>query len=283
MSTKVPIIYIAGSSHSGSTILDLLLGSHSSVESLGEAKKIPEILSRMARGEKPICTCRQELVCCPLWSGLLTDQLANIDRDDEANALLCRRALRQGGKSVILDSSKTLGRAMLFARSERFDAIFVHLVRDSRAVVFSSQRKKDRNPVGRYGLIETAREWRKLNSRIGRRLRSRSQSRVLLVRYEDLTADPGRTLSRILQAAGLAWEPAMLRFREHPHHNIEGNRMRMDTNTEIKRDEEYLRALDPAKWALATLLTWRGLREFGYPLKRSPVVPATGAEVPSLR
>ena len=282
MSAKIPVIYIAGSSHSGSTVLDLLLGSHSAVESVGEAKKIPEIFSRMAKGEKPFCTCQHELASCPLWSDLLAGDVGDLKRDDTASARLFGNVLKKQGKSVILDSSKTIGRALLFARSELFDPLFVHLVRDSRAVVFSSRRKKNKGGKSGYGLVQTARGWQKLNSRIPRRLRSEGARRTIFVRYEDLTDNPRGTLEKILHAAGLAWEPSMLSFRQHVHHNIEGNRMRMGSSSEIKRDEEYLRALNFRQWGMATLLTWRGLRKFGYPLKRSPVAPAADATTPSL-
>lgn len=283
MSSKIPVIYIAGSSHSGSTLLDLLLGSHSAVESVGEAKKIPEILARLAKGEKVSCTCRHELGSCPLWSDLLAGDVGNVERDASATARLYEKVLGKGKKTVILDSSKTLGRTLLFARSELFDPLFIHLVRDSRAVVFSGRRKKHAGGRSDYGLIKTARSWQKLNSRIPQRLKSHNAIRKLLVRYEELTGDLRGTLEKILCAAGLEWEPSMLNFREHVHHNIEGNRMRMGSDSEIKRDEEYLRGLSSAEWALSTLLTWRGLRKFGYPLKRSPVVPEAGGAAPSLR
>lgn len=283
MSSRIPVIYIAGSSHSGSTLLDLLLGSHSAVESVGEAKKIPEILERLDKGEKFLCTCQQELKSCPLWSDLLAGDVGDVERDALATARLYKKVLGKRKKTVILDSSKTLGRTLLFARSNLFEPLFIHLVRDSRAVVFSSRRKKYAGGRSDYGLIKTARSWQKLNSRIPQRLKSHNAIRRLLVRYEELTGDLRGTLEKILCAAGLDWEPSMLNFREHVHHNIEGNRMRMGSSSEIKRDEEYLDSLGRAEWALATLLTWRGLRRFGYPLKRSPVEADDGSEIPSLR
>lgn len=279
MSQPIPVIYIAGSSHSGSTLLDLLLGSHSAVESVGEAKKIPELISRIARGDSPLCTCQTELVQCPLWGGILARDLGDLKRDAAANASVFKMILERQGKSVILDSSKTLGRALLLARSSLFSPIFVHLVRDSRAVVFSSKRKRLRQKSRGHGTVQIARGWQKLNARIPRRI----PWPLVRVRYEDLTDNPKSVLEKILAAAGLGWEEPMIRFREHIHHNVEGNRMRMGSGSEIKRDDEYLRSLGVMEWTLATLLTWRGLRRFGYPLKRSPVAPGPGTTAPSLR
>jgi len=283
MSKPVPVIYIAGSSHSGSTLLDLLLGSHSAVESVGEAKKIPELLSRVAAGDSPLCTCQDALLRCPLWGDILARGLGDLKHDAAANADLFRLVLEKQGKSVILDSSKTLGRALLLARSELFAPVFVHLVRDSRAVVFSSKRKRMRQKSRGHGTFEIARGWQKLNARIPRRIGRKTAWPLLRVRYEDLTENPKSVLGTILAAAGLEWEEPMLRFREHIHHNVEGNRMRMGSDSAIKRDEEYLRSLGTVAWSLVTLLTWRGLQRFGYPLKRSPVAADAGSEIPSLR
>lgn len=230
-----------------------------------------------------MCTCHQELTRCPLWAGLVKKNLGDLKRDAAANASLFRMILEKQGRSVILDSSKTLGRALLIARFDLFAPVFVHLVRDSRAVVFSGKRKRSKQNSHGHGLFETARGWQKLNARIPHRLGKIAAKPMVSVRYEDLTDDPKAVLTRILNAAGLSWEESMIRFREHVHHNVEGNRMRMGSKSEIKRDDEYLRSLGAVEWKLATLLTWRGLKKFGYPLKRSPVVPEAGDAKPSLR
>jgi hypothetical protein len=283
MKKPIPIIYIAGSSHSGSTVLDLMLGSHSAVESVGEAKKLPELLSQIAAGGHPLCTCKEKLEQCPLWGDLISSDLGDLARDAAANASLLGLILERQRKSVVLDSSKTLGRALLFARSDLFSPVFVHLVRDSRAVVFSSKRKISNQRSRGYGILEVARGWQKLNSRIPRRVCKHGRARFVYVRYEDLTDNPRSVLKRILDAAGLPWEESMIRFREHIHHNVEGNRTRMGSSSEIKRDEEYLHLLSVSEWTVATLLTWRGLLKFGYPLKRSRVAPLAGDVTPSLR
>lgn len=284
MNKPVPVVYIAGSSHSGSTILDLLLGSHSRVESIGEGKKLPELLRSMASGARPLCTCQQNLAECPVWGELLSRHPGDLRHDAAANAALFERVLNKRNRTVVLDSSKTVGRALLLHRSELFAPVFVHLVRDSRAVAFSSKRKRTGNGVRGHGLFETARGWQKLNTKIPLKLsRGKSRSEMLAVRYENLTDNPRSVLERILGAMDLGWEDGMLNFRQHVHHNVEGNRMRMGTATEIIRDEEYLRSLGAAEWLFVTMLTWRGLRKFGYPLKRSPVAPGPTGTVPSLR
>ena len=286
MSTPVPLLYIAGSSHSGSTLLDLLLGSHPAIESVGEAKKIPAVAARIRAGENPLCTCREPVVTCAFWRQVMPADPAELQKNAAANAALFRSALTSGGKQIALDSSKTSGRAEMLARSELFDLTLVHLVRDSRAIAYSNRRKQSRAPAeqqGAYRLVPSVRGWRKLNLRTRRLFRDRPGVRYVPIRYEDLTADPRAELQRVLEAVGLPWEESMLRYREHTHHNIEGNRMRMETGSAIRADNEYLQAMSASDWWTATLLSWRGLKAFRYPLKRSPVVVAeAGGFTPNL-
>jgi len=283
---RIPLLYIAGSSHSGSTLLDLLLGSHPSIESVGEAKKIAAVTADLRTGGQPLCTCRQPVAACPFWQRVLPEQPELLRNDATANAGLFGRAIEVGGKRIALDSSKTTGRADLLARSDLFDLTVIHLVRDSRAIAYSNRRKQAKVPAPEkrsYNLVPSVHGWQKLNLRTRRLFRGRPGVRYIPVRYEDLTADPRAALQSVLAALGLPWNESMLRYREHTHHNIEGNRMRLGGDSAIRADTEYLTALRPADWWLATLLSWRGLRTFGYPLKRSPVAAAeAGGFTPNL-
>lgn len=60
------IVYICSAGHSGSTLLDLLLGSHSSVESLGEAFQLSKNISLNS-----LCSCGAPVRSCVFWSRVL--------------------------------------------------------------------------------------------------------------------------------------------------------------------------------------------------------------------
>ena len=65
----VKVVFIASLSHSGSTLLDLMLNAHPDVASVGELKQ----LGRFARLEKPNrrlrCTCGADsLLTCEFWT-----------------------------------------------------------------------------------------------------------------------------------------------------------------------------------------------------------------------
>jgi len=279
MTTKIPLLYIGSSSHSGSTLLDLLLGSHPQIESVGEAKKIAPVAQRWRAGERPLCTCRKPIGECNFWGDVLPAEPQRLKTEALANADFFRRVLLARGRQIALDSSKSPGRARMLAHSGLFDLTFIHLVRDSRAVAYSHRRK---HPAGgRAAWVASACRWQQLNLRARRLFRRREGVVYYRVRYEDLAADPQPVLQDILSRAGLDWHESLLRYREHTHHNIEGNRMRLGIGSEIRIDDEYLRRLSRTDWWLATLPSWRGLRAFGYPWKRSPVAAAPGGLRPS--
>jgi hypothetical protein len=64
-------IYICSAGHSGSTLLDLLIGSHSQVESLGEITHLPKNISL-----NTICMCGEPVRSCEFW-GKVFDNLEN--------------------------------------------------------------------------------------------------------------------------------------------------------------------------------------------------------------
>lgn len=69
-------IYICSAGHSGSTLLDLLLGSHSSIASLGE---IDQLSKNMALNT--LCSCGAPIRSCPLWSEVVRRVGAEIGVD----------------------------------------------------------------------------------------------------------------------------------------------------------------------------------------------------------
>jgi hypothetical protein len=69
MTSQVPLIYIASNGHSGSTLLDLLLGAHPSIWTLGEAQNLPWEL----RNRRAPCGCGQPVEEDDFWRSVLDD------------------------------------------------------------------------------------------------------------------------------------------------------------------------------------------------------------------
>lgn len=59
-------LYICSAGHSGSTLLDLMLGSHSSIESLGEITQLPKNIALNTE-----CCCGQAIRDCDFWRSVI--------------------------------------------------------------------------------------------------------------------------------------------------------------------------------------------------------------------
>lgn len=60
------IVYICSAGHSGSTLIDLLLGAHSRVFSLGEIEQLPKNVALDTE-----CSCGERVRACPVWQETL--------------------------------------------------------------------------------------------------------------------------------------------------------------------------------------------------------------------
>jgi len=195
--------------------------------------------------------------------------MLNLNADPKENVLLFSSALQLRGRTVALDSSKNIGRALMLSRSGMFDMVLLHLIRDSRAVVFSHRRKAERRTQSKeFNIAAAARDWQKLNLRLEKTFSASRNVSYLRICYEDLVVDPATTLKKVIKNCSLAWDENMLMFRARPHHSIEGNRMRLSGSSEIRKDDEYLQALSRLEWYSISGMTWRGLRRFGYKVRR---------------
>jgi len=69
---KVKLIYIVGASHSGTTLLGMLLGAHNKIATFGQLE-----LTSMGDINKYICSCRQPILKCKFWSKI-TNKMVNM-------------------------------------------------------------------------------------------------------------------------------------------------------------------------------------------------------------
>ena len=287
----IKLIYIVGTGNSGSTLLDLLLGSHSRIESGGEIFKFPDFFSLASQRavDKQVCTCGVHVKDCGYWQRVwqqlhLGNSSINLDINtqhqkafEERNLQLISALLALSGKAVFCDSSKGLGRLKRFLKSKFFDVTIVHLVRDGRAVSFSRQKKAARkaNRSDRWSeyqdsYFKSLAAWKRENAKIYRRLST--DPRYYCLKYEELVADPHGKLTEILAPIDLKFEDQQLAFWQATHHNLSGNRMRLgltpSTPRVIQRDTSYLENLPYSQWWMSNLYAFRELKMFGYPLLR---------------
>jgi hypothetical protein len=242
---RVKVVFIASLSHSGSTLLDLMLNAHPEVVSVGELKQ----LGRFARHEKPgrrlRCTCGAEsLLTCEFWTRVsdLTKSangraIAELNVEDyrahesfeEDNAALFQAISAVAGKRYVVDSSKHVGRLSLLTENPALDVFPIFLIRDPKGQICSSQRKSE-------SLISLIENYVRTNREIHEQVKNRPHS---VVRYEQLVREPERVLSALMAELNLAFDPGQLQWASQTRHNVGGNGMRRSSSSELKLDEKW--------------------------------------------
>jgi len=201
-------VAIGGAGHSGSTLLGLVLGSHSRVFYAGEAKKTLFIGNPKKPLRKRVCKlCGPD---CEIWSRFTVPPEPDV----------YEQVARITGRPVIVDSTKKPD--WIRARRAELDAVgvphrLIFLARDGRAVVNSRVRKyPDRAPeavVDEWiGQIEATEA-----------LRAERPDDTLLVRYEALATAPEATIRGVCAFLDLDFEPEMLAYETKRHHPLGGN------------------------------------------------------------
>jgi hypothetical protein len=294
MGKLVAVVYICGAGHSGSTLLELMLGAQPGIASFGE---VPQGLTRLEQGRETICTCGQAPGNCPVWSHVIArlrrKGLAPGQRD--LPRLLAARAgamrwsrrslqLREtyralsalSGADLIVDSGKTAGAIRRLVGDRGLSVRLVHLVRDGRAVAFSNVRK-GRDPAA------GADAWAGSNAAVERLLATPAGQRAIRVRYEDLVAAPAETLGGILAALGRPPAAVELDWKRRASHGLNGNRMRLAPVAEIRPDAGYVDGLEAAEWARLTERLGPMLAAYGYPAGKAEARGLLSGTAPRLQ
>ena len=315
VAAPVRVLYVAGNGRSGSTLLDRILGQLPGVASLGEVR----FLWEFGHVRNNLCECGARFRECPFWTavletavGALTDERAarlaresrrllwtpgiarllgplgtpafRRMRDEHAEIAgqLYRAVARRTGADWLVDSSKLASYALLLARVPGLELHVVHLVRDSRAVAFSWQRKRLKPEVegGRTYMpvrapLLTALRW-DVHNLLDRSLAAVAKSYVR-IRYEDLVLEPRKAIETIASTAGLG--PVDPDFaldgvvQVERGHTVAGNPMRFkDGPVKLRLDDEWRASLPAPSKALVSLLTLPQLLAYGYPLAQKEVV-----------
>lgn len=255
---------LVGAGHSGSTLLDLIMDSHSKIVGVGELSHY-----RRAYETNVSCSCKKIVKNCEFWKKVFDkidasklpliyqkklDFLLNKNKyfyfDDYEKEIsiknyvsttekIYRKILQESGKSIIFDSSKSYYRAEAIIKSNsNLDITLIHLVRDGRGVAYSNIK------LGRNG-FSFMKKWMMTNLKIELiKLRNKNIKNIFIL-YEDFIKDPEKVLTNILEQVGTTFEPSMLKFRDSEHHQPGGNlNLRVETNSDkIRLDNKWINSM----------------------------------------
>lgn len=259
-----PVVFIASLGHSGSTLLDLVLGGHSRLVGLGE---VAAVLTSGSDGQPAFtgdCSCGQDAASCPLWSEVAHRIHA------EPHAPLARRyrivfetvAAVFGSDVMPVDSSKYLPWLRLLHDEVSVDLRVLFLLKDVRNFMVSEvdagsrkrgqgQRRRRLSPLGAFAY------WHRHNRAVEQFLRDR-QLPMFQLGYEELCLAAEPIVREICRFLGLAFEPAMLELHSSRSHVLRGNRMRRQPEkAALTYDHRWFMRRD---WLLPAVLCPRIMR-----------------------
>ena len=220
------LIYIGGYGRSGSTLFESLLTADPNLVACGE---ISRHLWRTKT--RKTCTCGRRIKNCPVWQPFRHGGKRPADWD-HARLTLALLNHVSSSFSVMVDCSKTSwGSGLVPFRLQKKlgrDFLLIHLVRDPRAVCWSTLRTKNQHEepgsdLGRY--VRTAFGWLGANLAC-EAFRLLHPDQYLRIRYEDIVRAPQTTLPGIFEAAAL--QPSQLDYAvaSDNRHQLHGNRVR---------------------------------------------------------
>ncbi len=226
------VVFIMGAGHCGSTLLDLILGSHTEAFSLGELNMLHRVIDGTEVVHPRICG-----VCvgtCKFW-----DQQASLPiiRTFFSQQNRFRSALRKAaryisnsyrfifywsGKSILIDSSKNQGWIKYQLKPaytwRGVTPYLIYLCRDGRAVVNSYLRKYPER-----GIVDITNDWKQRITKMNRFYEQYPEERKIRVRYEELATRSEEVIQWLCSFLGLKYENDMLSYWKHEHHVIGGN------------------------------------------------------------
>lgn len=136
------IAFISSLSHSGSTLLDLLLGTHPRLIGLGEVYKVIRLSPEQLETEKHMrCTCGQLSKDCHFWGQVISDL-----QEEKHNSLPDRyRTVVQNFKRIfgentsMVDSSKYGEPLSMLSKMDDIQLRVIHLLKDVRSFTISQR------------------------------------------------------------------------------------------------------------------------------------------------
>lgn len=217
--------FIMGTGHCGSTLIDLVLGSHNKIFSLGEVKKIsvnrikgkekfwnPELMKEL---KKHLRFRKNKLISYDYHRFPKSKIFEN--RSD-----FYKKIFGSSGSEVLIDSSKNLfwiNRGFEHLKTSKIRPLIIYLKRNPCAVVNSYYRKyKDDRTF--EDVVEFVKKSINENESFYSKF---SNDDKIKIDYEKFCDDPVNTTKALCDFLGQDFNEDMLNYWEYDHFNISGN------------------------------------------------------------
>jgi hypothetical protein len=223
------VIYIVGLSHSGSTVLDMLLTTAGKAVGLGQVWTV--LREDGARTQGRVCSCGAPAPECKVW-GAVIEGLARLPADalpqDRYRVVLGVVDRLYGPEVAIIDSSKHAEYlTVLASQSPGVDVTVLHNIKDVRPFTVSTLDNLLRKGQGRPLPEKIFYQWYRDNRAsyaLAERILGRPPVRVM---YEGLCLATDAVVARIARSLGEDYVDTGAALTGGHTHIIAGNRLRL--------------------------------------------------------
>ncbi len=242
----VSVVFVSCLGHSGSTVVDLILGGHPRFVGLGEFCSLldpaADWLDRTADTE---CSCGKTLDECVFWGPVCERLREHPDLSFPERYQLVLSAFDEilGEDRILVDSSKELRHLQMLKDLPEITLKALFIIRDVRSWVISRNKADIRH--GNYRLADLMRkhgrrawrgylqrtwpglfwQWYRGNRRMQRFFKDQGLP-VFQFGYEELALYPERVIPKICEFLGVDFSESMMSLQESGSHCALGNRMR---------------------------------------------------------
>jgi hypothetical protein len=268
---KIKLLYIVGSGHCGSTLLDLIIGSAPEVFSTGELGfyniyKENKIYNK----ENPeyICTCGKDFNKCEIWGEVNKNSNVKIkkifsllesfkiilftlfpflpfkksDYTDDTDKLLkkLKKVIKDEDIIYFLDSSKDPRRLFYLLNNPKIKVYPIHLIREAGGVAYS-YNKKSRTKAGlkRKNFYISLLKWLGINLVTKKMLKNNPNK--IVIKYKDFCENPTKHIKLVNKKLNIniKTENFLREVNKITYHNIDGNVLRLKKINEIKYSNKW--------------------------------------------
>ena len=256
MSTRLrKIIYIVGLSHSGSTILDMLLTTAGKAVGLGQVWTV--LREDPAHTRTRICSCGALAPECEVW-GAVIDRLARLPDDavqrDRYQVVLDVVGGLYGEEVAVVDSSKHADYLAVLSEIPGVDLAVLHNMKDVRPFTISTLDNLARKGEGRPLPEKVFYQWYRDNRAsyaLAETLIGRAPVRVM---YEGLCLSTEAVTGRLAESLGADYIDIGATLNHGRTHIIAGNRLRLPESGKAKQLAYDYRWMVRSEWLRPYLL-----------------------------
>ncbi len=244
------VIYIVGLSHSGSTVLDMLLTTKGKAVGLGQVWTV--LREAPARTQTRTCSCGATAPECEIW-GPVTAQLAALPQStsprDRYQLVLESVDRLYGPEVAVIDSSKHAEYLKILANEiPRLDLVVLHNIKDVRPFTVSTLDNLKRKGLGHALPEKIFYQWYRDNRAslsLAAQLLRRPPVRVM---YEGLCLATEAVAARLAEALGEDYIDTGAALERGQTHIVAGNRLRLPEAGKVKQLAYDYRWMARSEW-----------------------------------